>query len=150
MKASYLLVGIVFLAQLSTTFLSLSALTLCDRIDQWIACSLLVITGIFLMLELRVRSFRIVNSAGLESWRDEQITQGEQLPGYQAAQHPEEYLRDRLIWGLIEGGKERIATSEKSNATKISHLGYAYTFAAAAFFLDMLFMAHLFRFFEIP
>jgi hypothetical protein len=150
LKASYFLVVIVFLAQLSTIFLLRPNLSICEKVDQWVACLLLVAAGCFLMSELKVRSFRVEESTGLESWRDKQIQDAYQLPGYKEAQDHNSYLRNRMIWGLIEGSKSRIVNNEIVNATKLSRLVYAYWIAGAAFLLDILFMAYLFRFFVTP
>src|ERR1017187_318602 len=67
MKASYLLVALVFLAQLSTTFLSSPNLTCLLKGGQWLSCLLLFMAGVFLLLELRVKTFRAEDAMNLEA-----------------------------------------------------------------------------------
>lgn len=138
MKASYLLVVLVFLAQLSTTILSRSNLTSFDKESQWLSCLLLVGAGVFLLLELQIKCFRVEDAVNFEAWRDRVVSAGKQLGEYDASLHPDSYLRSRLVWGLIEASKPRILKGEKNNKRKVRHLNLAYWLAAAAFCLDIL------------
>lgn len=140
MKASYLLVVLVFLAQLSTTFLSSQNLPYFGKVSQLVSCVLLLVSGILLLFELKVKSFSNEDGAGLETWRDEIIEKSLDLEGYRKATHPEDYLRSRLVWGLIAGSKARIFENEKANKNKLSLLKLAYWIALLAFLLDILFI----------
>jgi hypothetical protein len=50
MKASYLLIVLVFLAQLSTTFIARRDLSWFFRISQWVSCVLLFASSVFCCL----------------------------------------------------------------------------------------------------
>ena len=139
MKASYMLVVIAFLAQLSVTFLSRPSLEVCAKGDQLIACLLLTLSGVFVMLELAVKYFVIEDPKAMEDWRDTQILKGEKSEDYKEVPDKEEYLRNRLILGLIKGGKERIRESEVTNAKKLRYLKITYGCVVGAFILDALF-----------
>jgi hypothetical protein len=143
MKASYLLVALVFLAQLSTTFLLIPNLAYCGKTMQWISCFLLTVAGVFLLLELRIEKFRTEDAVHLETWRDTVINDAKKRKEYTASSHPDEYLRSRLVWGLIEGSKPRIARGEENNKKKVHCLRWAYGLTFAAFLLDILFMTRL-------
>lgn len=140
MKASYLLIVLVFLAQLSTTFLTRPLLSCIGKSSQWLSCLLLLASGVFLLLEMRVKTFRGEHALELEPWRDRVIREAQVLEEYQAAPSPEEFMRNRLVWGLIDSSKLRIARSEQNNTKKVDHLKLAYWFAAGAFLLDILFL----------
>ncbi len=141
MKASYLLVVLVFLAQLSTTFFSNANLDCVGKISQWLSCLLLVAAGIFLFFELKIKSFSGEDAAGLEPWRDEVIADSRKQKEYKETSDPDGYLRHRLVWGLIDSSKGRIAKSEENNAKKTAHLRRAYWLTFVAFGLDVLFIA---------
>ncbi len=70
MKASYLLVVLVFLAQLSGTFLSTPNLGSLGKGSQCLSCLYLFVSGVFLFLELRVKTFKIEDVGHFENWRD--------------------------------------------------------------------------------
>jgi len=140
MKASYLLVVLVFLAQLSATFLSRSDLSCFGKAIQWLVCLLLVVSGIFLLLELRVKSFSGEDALGLEGWRDGVVAEAEGLKGYPVFQNPDAFLRNRLVRGFIDGSKARIAKSEEINEKKVRFLNRAYWLAFAAFVADVLYL----------
>lgn len=137
MKASYFLVVLVFLAQLSTTFLSTPNLTCPAKIGQWVSCGLLFSAGVLLLLELRMKTFRTEDAKNLETWRDQVIEGSKEQGGYTASPHPEEFLRSRLIWGLIESSRPRIVAAEKNNAKKVVYLRIAYWLTLIAFLLDV-------------
>jgi len=141
MKASYVLVALVFLAQLSTTFLSRPNLQCLGKASQWVASLLLLVSAISLLLELKVATFKSEDASGLESWRDEVVRDSQELEAYPKERDPEEYLRDRVIWGLIASSKARIVKGEEINDKKITRLTIAYWFASAAFLIDILFLA---------
>lgn len=144
MKASYLLVALVFLAQLSMTFLSRPSLDTCTKVDQWLSCLSLLLAGIFLMLELRVDYFHAEDPKEMEAWRDAQVDKSKELKSYSDAPDQDAYLRNRLIQGLIIGAKERILKSEEINATKLDLLRKAHWCIGIALFLDALFLITLF------
>jgi hypothetical protein len=145
MKASYLLIVLVFLAQLSATFIARHDLSWLFRGSQWLSCTLLFVSSVFLMLELRVRRFKGEDVFDLEALRERIITEAKELDGYKNAVHPNEYVRGRLVWSLILGSKKRIHKNDSTNAIKVAHLQWAYGFAAGAFLLDILFMTLFFQ-----
>jgi hypothetical protein len=98
MKASYLLVVLVFLAQLSTTFLSNPNLSCLGKGGQSLCCLLLFVAGLFLLLELRIKTFRAEDALNLEAWRDRIINAGKEQEEYVASTSPDDYLRSRLVW----------------------------------------------------
>jgi hypothetical protein len=136
MKASYLLVVVAFLAQLSTSFLSKPNLPCVAKIDQWLSCISIAIAGAILLMELMVKSFDDESAEEMEPWRDKEISKAEAA---QDAPHSSDYLRGWLTSGLIDGCKERIFTSEKNNKGKVRLLRLAYWCVAVAFMLDILF-----------
>jgi hypothetical protein len=144
MKASYFLVVLVFLAQLSTTLLSNPHLTCLARGGQWISCVLLFVAGAFLLLELQVKTFRAEDAKNLEAWRDGVIKGGKEQVEYTASLHPEDFLRGRLVWGLVHSSKPRIVTAEENNAKKVIYLKWAYWLTLIAFFLDVASVIPLF------
>ena len=93
MKASYFLVVLVFLAQLSTTLLSNPHLVCLARYGQWLSCFLLFIAGVFLLLELKVKTFRAEDARNLEGWRDGVVKEGRGQAEYLSSPHPEDFLR---------------------------------------------------------
>jgi hypothetical protein len=145
MKASYLLIVLVFLAQLSTTFISRQDLSWLFRGSQWLSCCLLSLSAIYLFLELRIKRFADEDVLGFEAWRDRVVTANKENAAYKAIHPPSDYLRGRLIRGMIEGCKHRIDKSYEHNGKKVMHLRKAYGLMAAAFFLDIAFMILFFR-----
>jgi hypothetical protein len=135
------MVVLVFLAQLSTTFISRPNLSCYGKASQWLACILLLASGIFLLFELRIKVYSNEDAAGLEAWRDRVIEDSEKSNGNKETPLTDDYLRNRLVWGLIESSKPRIIQSEKINKNKAAYLKLAYFLALAAFLLDILFMA---------
>jgi hypothetical protein len=140
MKASYLLIVLVFLAQLSATFIARHDLSWLLRGSQWLSCLILIASALFLLLELRIKQFKGEGALGLEKLREDVITQAKQLEQYKNAAHPNEYVRSRLVWSLIKGSKERIPENESINARKVTRLQWAYGLATVAFVLDILFI----------
>src|SRR5665213_1351677 len=146
MKASYLLIVLVFLAQLSATFIARRDLSWLFRGSQWLSCSLISISAIFLLLELQVKNFAGEDVLGFEAWRDRVVSAGKESTVYKNVIHPPNgYLRGRLVYGMIEGCKHRISNSYRHNEKKVRHLRRAYALMAAAFLLDTLFMILFFR-----
>ena len=143
MKASYLLVVLVFLAQLSTTFLSRDHLSRLQQCSQWAVCLLLVGSGIFLLIDLGIKKFQSEDASKLEVHRDQVIKKSLDLAGYKEAKNPEQYLQERLTWSLIESSKARLPLSEEINRRKVVSVERAYWLAAIAFLLDVLFMVSL-------
>lgn len=137
MKASYLLVVVAFLAQLSTLFLSRQNLSCTAKIDQVLSCALLIGGGAALLAELMVKPFKDESAEEMEKWRDKQIARAK---AERVGDPSAEYLCGWLIWGLINGCKGRIAESEKINDRKVRLLKIAYWVVAAAFALDVLFI----------
>jgi hypothetical protein len=140
MKASYLLIVLVFLAQLSTTFIARHDLSWFFRISQWLSCVLMFSSSVLLLLELRIRRFKSEGVFELEALRDRITAESKERDDYKDAAHPNEYVRGRLVWSLIQGSKNRIHKNDLTNAKKVSHLQWAYGLAALAFLLDILFM----------
>lgn len=140
MKASYLLVALVFLAQLSTIFLLKSNLSHAMKADQIISCTLLVVAGILLLLELGIKVFNTCDAALLDSWRDGIVKDAEDLDGYKNAVHPQEYLRARLVHGLIIGSKKTLTHNDALIRTKVRNIRCAYWMTFIAFGLDVIFL----------
>ena len=138
MKASYLLVVLVFLAQLSTIFLLRPNLSCFDKGSQWLTCLLLLASGIFVLCELQVENFRGEDALELESWRDGVVTEAEKLDEYQKAPDLDDFLRSRVVWGLIEGSKLRIVKSEGLTNKKASRLEWAYWLTLVAFLWEVV------------
>jgi len=147
MKASYLLVALVFLAQLSITFLSNPNLTCLAKGGQWLSCLLLFLAGVFLLLELRIKTFRAEDAKDLEAWRDRVVKEGEDQEGCVSSPLSGDYLRSRLVWGLIESSKPRIVAGERNNGRKVAHLNWAYWLTLVAFFLDIVCIIPFSRFY---
>jgi len=140
MKASYLLIVLVFLAQLSATFIARHDLSWLLRGSQWLSCFLLIISAIFILCELSIKSFQSEGILDLEAMRERAIIQAKELDQYKQAAHPNEYVRGRLIWSLIKGCRKRICTNDAINAKKVIRLKWAYGLAMGAFVLDILFI----------
>ena len=136
-KASYFLVVLVFLAQLSTALLSNPRLICLVRDGQLISCTLIFVAGVFLLLELQIKAFRAEDAKNLEAWRDGEMETSKAQREYAASTHPSDFLRGRLIWGLIESSKPRIVAGENNNAKKVVCLRWAYWLTLIAFFLDV-------------
>jgi hypothetical protein len=144
MKASYLLVALVFLAQLSTIFLLRANLPLAMKADRIISCVLLVVAGILLLFELGIKGFKTGDAARLESWRDDTVKTAEGLDGYKNAENPQEYLRARLVHGLIISSKGTLAHNDARIRAKVCNIRWAYWMTFMAFGLDVIFLIYLF------
>ena len=140
MKASYLLIVLVFLAQLSATFIAQHDLSWLSRGSQWVSCLLLIISAVFLLRELRIKPFKVESVLKFEEQREKIITEAKEFAQYKAAAHPNDYARGRYVWSLIEGCKVRIPKNDTINARKVNHLQCAYVLTSAAFLLDILFI----------
>src|ERR1039458_6889986 len=139
MKASYLLIVLVFLAQLSATFIARHDLSWFFRCTQWLSCLFLSISAVFLLLELRITRFKSEGVFELEELRERIFAEAKELEQYKNAAHPNEYLHGRLVWSLIKGSKQRVHKNDSTNSRKVTLLQGAYGFAAGAFFLNIMF-----------
>jgi hypothetical protein len=67
LKASYVLVALIFLAQLAATGSGLKGLTICTKADLWLASAMIALSGVFVFLELTVKSFKAESAEELEA-----------------------------------------------------------------------------------